>query len=72
MDELAGRVALITGAGRGIGRLAAIRLSGRGVRVALVSRSAGQLASTAMRSPRKAVWRSLFRLTWRRPSLSPT
>ena len=47
MDELAGRVALVTGAGRGIGRLAAIRLSRRGVRVALVSRSVSQLASTA-------------------------
>ena len=47
MRELEGKVALITGAGRGIGRLAAIRLAGRGVRVALVSRSAGQLADTA-------------------------
>jgi len=46
MDELAGKVAVITGAGRGIGRLAAVRLAGRGVRVALVSRSAGQLAAT--------------------------
>ncbi|WP_168247823.1 MULTISPECIES: SDR family oxidoreductase [unclassified Mesorhizobium] len=44
---MAGKVALITGAGRGIGRLAAIRLAGRGIRVALVSRSAGQLAGTA-------------------------
>jgi NAD(P)-dependent dehydrogenase (short-subunit alcohol dehydrogenase family) len=47
MDELAGKVALITGAGRGIGRLAALRLAGRGVRVALVSRSADQLGRTA-------------------------
>ena len=47
MRELEGKVALITGAGRGIGRLAAIRLAGRGARVALVSRSAGQLADTA-------------------------
>ena len=46
MDELGGKVAVITGAGRGIGRLAALRLAGRGVRVALVSRSAGQLAAT--------------------------
>ena len=47
MDELAGKVALITGAGRGIGRLAALRLAKRGVHIALVSRSASQLASTA-------------------------
>jgi NAD(P)-dependent dehydrogenase (short-subunit alcohol dehydrogenase family) len=47
MDELAGRVALITGAGRGIGRRTALRLAGRGVKVALVSRSAGQLENTA-------------------------
>jgi NAD(P)-dependent dehydrogenase (short-subunit alcohol dehydrogenase family) len=47
MDELAGKVGLVTGAGRGIGRLAALRLARRGVRVALVSRSAAQLASTA-------------------------
>ena len=47
MHELEGKVAVITGAGRGIGRLAAIRLAGRGVRVALVARSAGQLADTA-------------------------
>ena len=47
MDELVGRTALITGAGRGIGRLAALRLAGRGVRVALVSRTPGQLAAVA-------------------------
>src|SRR5262245_41235096 len=47
MDKLAGKVALVTGAGRGIGRLAALRLAGRGVCVALVSRSADQLADTA-------------------------
>jgi NAD(P)-dependent dehydrogenase (short-subunit alcohol dehydrogenase family) len=47
MPELKGKVALVTGAGRGIGRLAAIRLAGRGVRIALVSRGADQLAGTA-------------------------
>jgi NAD(P)-dependent dehydrogenase (short-subunit alcohol dehydrogenase family) len=46
MDELVGKVAVITGAGRGIGRLAALRLAARGVRVALVSRNAGQLNDT--------------------------
>jgi len=47
MEDLTGKVALITGAGRGIGRLAAVRLAGRGARVALVARSAGQIAGTA-------------------------
>jgi NAD(P)-dependent dehydrogenase (short-subunit alcohol dehydrogenase family) len=47
MDELAGKVGVVTGAGRGIGRLAALRLAGRGVSLALVSRSSAQLSSTA-------------------------
>ena len=45
MDGLEGKVALVTGAGRGIGRLAAIRLAGRGMRVALVARNRVQLES---------------------------
>ena len=39
-------VAIITGAGRGIGRTAAVELSGRGYRLVLVSRTASQLEET--------------------------
>lgn len=40
-------VAIITGAGRGIGRAAAVELSSRGYRVGLVSRTAVELEQTA-------------------------
>ena len=42
-----GRVAIVTGAGRGIGRATAIALAGRGARVLGVSRTEEELASLA-------------------------
>jgi 3-oxoacyl-[acyl-carrier protein] reductase len=46
-SEITGRVALVTGAGRGIGRELAIGLSAAGVRVALVARTESQLHEVA-------------------------
>ncbi len=45
--ELEGQVALITGGGRGIGRLIARELADAGMRVAVAARSAGQVEETA-------------------------
>ena len=45
--ELEGQVALVTGGGRGIGRLIARELADAGMRVAVAARSAGQVEETA-------------------------
>jgi NAD(P)-dependent dehydrogenase (short-subunit alcohol dehydrogenase family) len=46
--QLAGRHALVTGAGRGIGAAIAARLAGEGAKVTLVSRTRSQLEATAV------------------------
>jgi len=53
MVDLTGKIALVTGAGRGIGRRAALRLAERGARIALISRTESELAETAREITRR-------------------
>jgi NAD(P)-dependent dehydrogenase (short-subunit alcohol dehydrogenase family) len=46
MADQAGRVAVVTGGGRGLGRAIALGLAGSGARVAVVARDRGQLEQT--------------------------
>lgn len=52
---MSGPVAIITGAGRGIGRATAIELSGQGYELVLVARTLDQLQETAQRAGRGSV-----------------
>jgi 3-oxoacyl-[acyl-carrier protein] reductase len=47
MVDLAGKVALVTGGGRGIGRATALALAGAGADIAVLARSAGELEAVA-------------------------
>jgi 3-oxoacyl-[acyl-carrier protein] reductase len=55
MSAAAAKVAIVTGAGRGIGQATAIRLSAAGSRCALVSRSANELEETRSRCTTDAI-----------------
>jgi len=54
-----GRVAIVTGAGRGIGRATALALASRGARVLGVSRTKDELASLAEEAPIEVVAESV-------------
>jgi NAD(P)-dependent dehydrogenase (short-subunit alcohol dehydrogenase family) len=54
-----GRVAIVTGAGRGIGRATALALASRGARVLGVSRTEAELASLAEEAPVEVIAESV-------------
>ena len=56
MVSLENQVAIVTGAGRGIGRAVAVELGRLGMRVALVSRTRSELNETAAKVPGSSVF----------------
>ena len=54
MTSIEGRVAVVTGAGRGIGRAIALELAAMGAKVALVARNAAELEQTASNAGRNS------------------
>jgi NAD(P)-dependent dehydrogenase (short-subunit alcohol dehydrogenase family) len=52
MGNVSGKVALVTGGGRGIGAATALELAHRGADVAVVARSSGEVNAVAKVKPR--------------------
>jgi NAD(P)-dependent dehydrogenase (short-subunit alcohol dehydrogenase family) len=60
--SLEGKVAVITGASRGLGRAMAVALGGAGVKLALVSRDRGKLEETAAEAAKVGAEAAIFQV----------